>query len=73
MGGGKVDVSCKEEEENNVHDELLNALEENSVCAPLGEAYVNGQKVDWVDMKKVIAVRVITNGEGKCTATETRP
>jgi len=61
-GGNSIDV--KSLRGNIGHDELLKALEMNSVWIPTWcKASFNGTQVDWINMKQVVAVKVELGGK----------
>ena len=65
-GGGSIRVTCCKKDANRVHDEVLQALDENAVWVCSGViASVFDNPVDWIDMKKVVAVQVCATMEEK--------
>ena len=65
-GGNSIEVKSLKGNNNAGHDELLKALEINSVWIPTQcKASFNGTQVDWVNMKNVIAIKVMTGGNNE--------
>jgi hypothetical protein len=65
LGGDAINVHIKKEAENDNHDAIMRALEENSLLTPNDDVFASyhGSMLDTIDMKKVVGLQVITGEE----------